>query len=99
MKGSQSHVETSDHILKPLGYEQNKTLTTAKGLTVPDGAQVAVIQCLTQHVRWRDDGNDPTAAIGMRLASEQSLFYTGDLTAIKFIQEAATAELNITYYE
>lgn len=85
-------------ILKSLGYEQNTTLNTAKALTVPGGAQRALIQATGQNVRWRDDGTDPTATVGMQLAAGDSLFYTADLSALKVIEEAASAKLNVTYY-
>jgi hypothetical protein len=89
-----------------LGYQQITTLTSAVGLTVPirdvNGLAckpaIAIITPLTAAVRWRDDGVDPTAAIGMPLASGVTLQYDGDLTKIKFIQNGGTAELNITYY-
>jgi hypothetical protein len=87
-----------DSKLVPMGYTQDKTLTVAKGLNPPNGARVAVIQAITQNVRWRDDGTAPTAAIGMRLAAGTDMLYTGDMHAIRFIQETATAELNVTYY-
>ena len=89
-----------------LGYQQITTLTSAVGLTVPtrdlNGLSckpaIAIITPLTANVRWRDDGVDPTAAIGMPLAAGVTLQYDGDLTKIKFIQNGVTAELNITYY-
>lgn len=89
-----------------LGYQQITTLTSAVGLTVPTRdlnglackPAIAIITPLTAAVRWRDDGVDPTAAIGMPLAAGVTLQYDGDLTKIKFIQNGGTAELNITYY-
>lgn len=84
---------------KPLGYEQISDLSSAVGLTVPSGSRIAIIQSETQDVRWRDDGTDPTDAIGMVMtASDDLLVYTGDLSAIKFIETAASAALNVSYY-
>jgi hypothetical protein len=48
-------------------------------------------------VRYRWDGVDPTAAVGMRLTPGDTLDYDGPLSAIKFIQEAASAKLNVHY--
>lgn len=92
--------ETGEPLDKPtpLGYQQITNLAAAVGLTVPAGARYALIQCETQGVRWRDDGQDPTAAVGMRLTTTGELRYDGDLDAIKFIQEAANAKLNASYY-
>ena len=60
---------------------------------------VALIQAEDQNVRWRDDGTDPTASVGMLLEAGKDMLYTGDLGAIKFIEEAASAKLNVSYYE
>lgn len=86
-------------IRKPLGYQQITNVATSVGLTVPAGAQRALIQPTGQAVRWRDDGTDPTATVGMRIALNGELFYDGDLSVIEFIQEAAGAVLNIAYYD
>jgi len=91
---------TADATLTPVGYEQIADVSTpAKALTVPTGARVAIIQAVAQNVRWRDDGTDPDATTGMRLEAGSSIVYTGDLDAIKFFEEAASAELNVSYYE
>lgn len=81
-----------------LGYQQITSLGAATGLTVPAGATLAVIAPLTQSVRWRDDGVNPTASIGMPIAAGAYFSYDGDLKAIKFIQMTASAELNVAYY-
>ena len=91
---------TADATLTPVGYEQIADVSTpAKALTVPTGARVALIQAVSQNVRWRDDGIDPSAAIGIQLEAGKDMFYTGSLSAIRFFEEAASAELNISYYE
>lgn len=82
--------------ITPVAYVQPDP-SSAVGIRV-DG-RVALIQALNQNIRWRDDGTDPTANTGQRLAAGQTFFYNGDLRKIKFIQEAAGAELNITTYE
>lgn len=83
----------------PKGYEQITSLGTAQSLTVPTGAQYARIQAVTQNVRWRDDGTAPTSTVGMRIVlDEVPMFYGGDLSAIQFIEESASAELNVSYY-
>lgn len=84
-------------IWKPKGYQQITSLGTAVGLTVPEGAYRAKIQAESQAVRWRDDGTNPTTTVGMRIASGGELIYEGDLLAIKFIEEAASAKLNVSY--
>jgi hypothetical protein len=81
-----------------LGYQQITDLSSAVGLTIPSGATLALIVPETQNVRWRDDGTNPTASVGMPIFVGASLSYDGDLNRIKFIQEAASAKLNISYY-
>lgn len=84
---------------EPKGYQQITTLSSAASLTVPSGADFALVQALTQNVRWRDDGTAPTATVGQRLAAGSTLEYDGDLSAIQLIEEAASAEVNVTYYQ
>lgn len=81
-----------------LGFQQITDLSSAVGLTVPSGATLALIVPETQNIRWRDDGTNPTASVGMPVFVGASLSYDGDLNRIRFIQEAASAKLNISYY-
>lgn len=92
----QQHVTYS---LSPLGYEQLPSLGTATALTIPAGCSVVMIQAEAQAVRWRDDGVAPTAAIGYPLAVGADLYYESDrLGAIRFIERAGGAILNVSYY-
>lgn len=89
-----------------LGYQQITSLSAATALTVPQydvnglacKPTIAIITCETQAVRWRDDDVNPTASVGMPLASGVTLQYDGDLTKIKFIEQLSGAKLNISYY-
>ena len=88
------------------GYQQITDLSGAVGLTVPTtdigglvGSPVtAYIRCETQSVRWRDDGVAPSATVGFPLSPGDMLAYDGDLKRIKFIEQAASAKLNVVYY-
>jgi hypothetical protein len=82
----------------PLGYQQITSLSASTALTIPAGAKRAIIQAETQDVRWRDDGTAPTASVGMVISAGDRLAYTGSLAAIRFIEAAASAKLNISYY-
>jgi len=88
----------ADDKLEPQGYWQITSLSAAKSIAGGNG-RVALIQCLDQNVRWRDDGTDPTSSVGMRLHAGESMWYVGDITKIRFIEESAGAELNITTYQ
>lgn len=89
-----------------IGYQQITSLSAAAGLTVPvvdkngnkQQPTFALIIAEGKDVRWRDDGTNPTASVGMPLAVGVPLQYDGDLTGIKFIEVAASAKLNISYY-
>ena len=81
-----------------LGYQQITSLSAAAGLTVPSGATLAVIVPESQAVRWRDDGANPTSAVGMPVPIFTVLSYDGDLQRIRFIEQAASAKLNVSYY-
>jgi hypothetical protein len=89
-----------------LGYQQISTLSSATGLTIPQTdlnglackPSIAIIVAEGAAVRWRDDGTAPTASVGMPLATGVTLQYDGDLSQIQFIEQAASAKLNISYY-
>jgi hypothetical protein len=83
---------------KALGYQQITSLSAATALTVPAGATMAIITAQTQGVRWRDDGTNPSATVGMPIAAGGSLEYGGPLSAIKFIEQTASAALNVAFY-
>lgn len=83
----------------PVGYQQNTDQDPAVGLTVPENARVAIIQAEAADIRWRDDGTDPTASVGMLLASGESFLYTGELTKIKFFETGTGSILNVSYYK
>lgn len=97
-KGGNTIGATKPGALTPLGYQQITSLSSAASLTVPTGATCALIQAETQAVRWRDDGTNPTASVGMVLDAGSDLFYTGSLAAFRAIQTTASAKLNVSYY-
>lgn len=89
-----------------LGYQQITSLSASTGLTVPSvdlnglacKPSIAIITAETQAVRWRDDDVAPTATVGMPLAAGSTLQYDGDLSKIRFIEQTASAKINVTYY-
>ena len=84
--------------LKALGYEQLATLTSAAALTPPAGSVLAVMVGETQSIRWRDDGTNPTASVGMLLTAGTILEFTGNLAAFRAIEATSAAKLNVSYY-
>jgi hypothetical protein len=82
-----------------LGYQQMTSLAAAANLpSIPSGASRAILVAEGQAVRFRDDGVDPTAGVGMPLAVGTIFEYTGDLSKIRVIQQSASATLNVAYY-
>ena len=89
-----------------LGYQQITTISSSTALTVPTNDSngslqkpvLAIIVAETQAVRWRDDGTAPSATVGMPLAVGVSFIYDGDLTKIRFFEQAGGAKLNVSYY-
>lgn len=85
--------------MRQLGYQQLTSLNTATGLTVPAGTILALCTPETQAVRWRDDGTNPTASVGQPLPVGAELRYdAGGLALVKFIEQVASAKLNVVYY-
>ena len=91
---------------QPCGYQQIVGLAAATALTVPapgviPASQQSPTRCIviaeTQAVRWRDDGVAPTATVGYPLAVGAELKYDGDLRRLRFIEQVATATINVNY--
>ena len=88
-----------DGNLKPLGYEQDGTISGATALpNIPAEARLALVIVTGQDCRWRDDGTDPDASTGMLLKTDTMFWYNGDLSAFKIIETAVSAVLNVSYY-
>lgn len=85
-------------VFAPLGYQQITGMSGATNLTVPAAARLAEIVVEAQGVRYRDDGVAPTATVGIPVASGVSFQYSGNLSAIQFIQQTSGAILNVSYY-
>jgi hypothetical protein len=94
---AQQHPTT---FLAPLGYQQYTSLASATALTnIPAKASMAMLCAETQQIRWRDDGTSPTSTVGMPIAIGQCVQYYGKLGSLQFIQSAASAVLDVSYYQ
>lgn len=67
--------------------------------SVPVGSLLVTIQVEGQSVRYRDDGTNPTASVGVLLPVAGPWPYQADLAAIKFIQTTASATINYCFYK
>ncbi len=82
-----------------LGYQQITSLSSAVGFTIPEGTAYAEVAVSGQAIRWRADGTNPTATVGMPiLANAGEIFSLAQLSAVRFIEQAPSATLDITYY-
>lgn len=83
-----------------LGYTQITNLVAAVGVgTIPPGTEMILVQCQTQNVRYRDDGTDPTGTVGMVLVALTIYeFSVAQIARMKFIETAASAALNLSFY-
>lgn len=87
-------------VYTPLGYRQVTATGTVFTLpTPPAGTRRAIIQAEAQALRWRDDGPDPTATVGMLIPAGGELRYDGaNMGALEMIAATAGAIANIAYY-
>ena len=88
---------------KALGYGYDGDMAAASALpSQPTGGRAyrCLIQTEAQSIRWRDDGVDPTAAVGggFLLPVNVVLEYEGPISAWRGIETAAGAKLNVAYY-
>jgi hypothetical protein len=82
-----------------MGYNKLTSLGSSTALpSVPDGATRAVFQAESQVLRYRDDGTAPTSTTGMRALVGELYVYEGNLSALRFIEEASGGALNVSYY-
>ncbi len=49
--------------------------------------------------RWRDDGVDPSAAVGFPMTVGIPYTYEGDLTALRFCNIVTNNVIDVIYYE
>ena len=88
--------------MKARGRETLTVSSSAVGLASVQNAAApgyALIRVEGARVMYRDDGVDPTAAVGQPLYDGDSFHYNGPLSAIKFIRRDGTdATLYVTYY-
>jgi hypothetical protein len=80
--------------LRAVGFQALTVSTAAVGFTVPVGAEMAVTSQELADVRWRDDGTNPTASVGMyNLSGGGMIICTRSLSAIRFIRAGSTDAL------
>ena len=83
-----------------LGSQRITVLTTAVGLTVPDGVGLITIQAEAQPVRWNDILTAlPTSTSGQTIAVGQTLNYTEkNMSQLRFIEATVGGIIEVKYY-
>ena len=84
-------------------YQLSATNTASSAATtsggIPPGATMAYLDAEVAGVRYRDDGGAPTATVGSLIATgNPGIFYTGTLSALRFIAATGSPLLNVSFY-
>jgi hypothetical protein len=90
-------VETANGV--PLGFVSTGCVAATPLPAIPPTAVYALVSCTGANVNWRDDGVAPTALLGMPIIAGAAPIKLTNLAALQFIQQAATATLNVSYYK
>lgn len=81
------------------GFAQVTATSAAFGLSPPPGTAYALVTAEAQGLRWRDDGVNPTASVGMPMAAGDSILIDTAIVAVKFIAQTSGAILNVSFYK
>jgi hypothetical protein len=93
----------------PLGFFSTASLATVNTLAqiaggaIPVNATFALVTAVVSDVNWRDDGSDPVGVPGgghpLYVGGGSLIISGGGLATTKFIQNAAGAVLNVSFYQ
>jgi hypothetical protein len=92
-------VQSEGRFIAVGAHNSGLAIASAVTLTIPDGATKLRIQTLTQNVRYRLDGTNPTASAGFQLKAGDAplvIAIHGAMT-IRVIEEAATASMQYQF--
>lgn len=82
--------------------EAMATLSSAVGFTtLPGNAQAALVAVNTKGIHYRIDGGTPTSTVGMPVAASSTFQVVGrnNLENFKVIEDSASADIYVTYYD
>ena len=91
----------SETVMSPVaGFQTLTVSSTAVALTVPATARLAVLTILTDNIRYRDDGTNPTATVGMLVVAGSDIVVCGgpSLGAFRMIRQTTDATVSVSYY-
>jgi hypothetical protein len=95
---------------EPVKCYQDQSIAASVGLTglgstvftqsEVDRSSAMMIQSTGDAVRWTDDGTTPTATLGFfQTEDNPPFFYTGDLSALLFIEESTSTDIFVCLYK
>jgi hypothetical protein len=87
--------------VRSLGFSVITGLSVAKNLgTIPTGAMAALIQPQTQGIKYRSDSDAATgvATNGFKLAADETIWFDGDLSAFRMIEQAPSASVMVEFF-
>lgn len=81
--------------LLPVGSHTSAGVASSTTLTAPAGSSAILLQATAENIRFTLDGTTPTASTGFQLRAGDAplLVMLLNVTALKFIEETATAAL------
>jgi hypothetical protein len=89
----------------PLGFCQIAAAALASAVklstacNIPAGATMAWLQAENANVRYRDDGQAPSASVGsLILSGNPGMFYNGTLGALQFVAATGSPVLDVAFY-
>lgn len=75
-------------------HTEDASVSTATPLAPPTGANILIIQPITQNIRYTLDGTTPTASVGFRiLANTVTFISVGSGMTVNVIEETASASI------
>lgn len=87
---------------QPLGYVQMSVTTVVNLSTIPSNPAPSKVAITTEtnNIRYRDDGSDPTASVGMLIKTTDPIFvYDGTkIASVRIVSVTGTAVVNVAYY-
>lgn len=95
--------QQNTNYIAPLGYCQLAAISGATAVStctggIPARTAWATICVSNAAIRWRDDGTNPTATVGMPVGVGQCLYYNSKFSALVVIPQSGSPTLDISFY-
>lgn len=107
LSNAEKQVLTVQKTVRSLGFSYfTGNMNVVRGLhegtlgAIPTGAQAALIQPQTNGIKYRSDSGAAAglATAGFKLAADASIYFDGDLTAFRMIEQTASAVVCVEFF-